>query len=90
MTLFLLPASVLALVGVVGMFLLRTVGWGSAMLTQGMMLSGALLYYFRFDHHPGLLYLLMVYGIIMVLYLNSVDIRTRFSGTATSEPRSNL
>ena len=77
-----LPAALSALVGLIGIFLLRTVGWASAMLTQALLLSGALIYYFRMDEHPGLLYGLMAYGIVMVLYLNSVDVRTQFEGTA--------
>ena len=68
--------SGLAILAAIGFFFLRHVGWLSAMMVQGLSLFIALIVYFN----SGLLIaqLTMLYGILMVLFLNSILVRTAF------------
>ena len=68
--------SGLAILAAIGFFFLRHVGWLSAMMVQGLTLFIALIVYFN----SGLLIaqLTMLYGILMVLFLNSILVRTAF------------
>jgi hypothetical protein len=68
--------SGLAILAAIGFFFLRHVGWLSAMMVQGLSLFIALIVYFN----SGLVVaqLTMLYGILMVLFLNSILVRTAF------------
>jgi hypothetical protein len=68
--------SGLAILAAIGFFFLRHVGWLSAMMVQGLSLFIALIVYFS----SGLLIaqLTMLYCILMVLFLNSILVRTAF------------
>lgn len=68
--------SGLAILAAIGFFFLRHVGWLSAMMVQGLSLFIALIVYFN----SGLLVaqLTMLYGVLMVLFLNSILVRTAF------------
>lgn len=68
--------SGLAILAAIGFFFLRHVGWLSAMMAQGLSLFIALLVYFN----SGLwvAQVTMLYGILMVLFLNSILVRTAF------------
>ena len=72
--------SGLAILAAIGFFFLRHVGWLSAMMVQGLSLFIALIVYFN----SGLLIaqLTMLYGILMVLFLNSILVRTAFRNTS--------
>ena len=68
--------SGLAILAAIGFIFLRHIGWLSAMMVQGLSLFIALIVYFN----SGLLIaqLTMLYGILMVLFLNSILVRTAF------------
>jgi hypothetical protein len=73
--------SGLAILAAIGFFFLRHVGWLSAMMVQALSLFIALIVYFN----SGLLIaqLTMLYGILMVLFLNSILVRTAFRNRST-------
>ena len=50
--------------------------WVGAVLLQALALALALLIYFRF--RPVYVYPIMLYGIVMVLYLNHFEVREAF------------
>ncbi len=75
------PLAVLLLVTAVGFFFRRRFAWHFAMTAQGIMLLGSLtIYFFTVSHlrDSHLLYLSMLYCILMVLYLNTSDVRMAF------------
>jgi hypothetical protein len=75
------PLVVLLLITAVGFFFRRSFAWHSAMTLQGVMLLGALTIYFFTGSHlrdSHLLYLSMLYCVVMVLYLNTSDVRMAF------------
>lgn len=71
-----LPIALLAMLAAAGIFWLRPTGWLLGMLTQGLSLLLCLLLYW--ERQPGFIYPIMLYNIILVLYLNSYDIRLAF------------
>jgi hypothetical protein len=73
--LFALPV-VFALLGAVGSLFALRWGWLLAELAQGICLGGCLLLYSEWS--PYFIYPVMAYCIIMVLYLNSRDVRVLF------------
>jgi hypothetical protein len=73
--LFALPA-VLCLLGAVGSLFALRWGWLLAELAQGLCLGGCLLLYSEWT--PYFIYPIMAYCILMVLYLNSRDVRMLF------------
>jgi hypothetical protein len=54
--------------------------WLHAMIVQGATLLVALISYF--GDHPDYVYLVLVYGIVMVLYLNYYEVRIAFDQPA--------
>ncbi len=77
-------AGVLAGVGL--LFRLRT-GWLIAMVVQVLMLLACL--YLYVQHKPTFIYPVMLSGIVVVLYLNSFDVRVAFNvkpATRQTEP----
>jgi hypothetical protein len=73
--------SGLAILAAVGFFFLRHIGWLSAMLVQGLSLFIALIVYFNYGLRIA--QVTMVYGILMVLFLNSILVRTAFRNRRT-------
>jgi hypothetical protein len=75
------PLAVLLIVTAVGFFFRRRFAWHFAMTAQGIMLLGSLTIYFFTASHlrdSHFLYLTMLYCILMVLYLNTSDVRMAF------------
>jgi len=75
------PLVVLLFITAVGFFFRWSFAWHSAMTLQGVMLLGCLtIYFFTLSRlrNSHLLYLSMVYCILMVLYLNTSDVRLAF------------
>jgi cytochrome bd-type quinol oxidase subunit 2 len=75
------PLVVLLCITALGFFFRRSFAWHSAMTLQGVMLLGCLTIYFLTTSHlrnSHLLYLSMLYCILMVLYLNTSDVRMAF------------
>jgi hypothetical protein len=68
--------SILAVLAAVGFLRLRRIAWTTAMLVQGLALFVALVLYFRGKSWYA--YILMLYGILMVLYMNTYDVRMAF------------
>lgn len=73
---FFVPPAVLMLVSAVGFFFLRRRGWVLAALAQGMSLAVCLWLYGVFG--PYYVYPIMAYCVLMILYLNSHDVRVVF------------
>ncbi len=81
-----LPIAGLAALAAMGFFVLRPFGWLLAMLTQGTTLLVCLLIYWVPTWELDYLYLLMLFCIVMVLYLNSYDVRVAFNAAPQSAP----
>lgn len=73
---FFVPSAALMLVSAVGFFFLRRKGWVLAALAQGMSLAVCLWLYGVFG--PYYVYPIMAYCVLMILYLNSHDVRVVF------------
>ena len=69
-------AAILAAVAAVGFLFMRRRGWLPAALAQTLGLGTCLALYAELE--PVFVYPVMVYCIVMVLYLNSRDVRTVF------------
>ena len=65
-----------ALLAAVGFLRVSRGAWLSALLVQGLSLLMALILYFR--GKPTHIYLMMLYGIFMVLYLHQAEVQTAF------------
>ena len=72
---FVLLSVPLLLVGILFLVSWRP-AWVGAILLQALTLALALLVYFR--HRPLYVYPIMLYGIVMVLYLNHFEVREVF------------
>jgi len=70
------PPAVLMLLSGLGFLLLRRRGWLLAAIAQGLGLAVCLWLYTLFQ--PGYVYPIMAYCILMILYLNSHDVRVVF------------
>ena len=68
--------ATLALIAAVGLFRLLPGAWTVAVLVQGGDLLLALGIYV--GRRPAYVYLMMVYGLLMVLYLHQADVQTAF------------
>ncbi|MCC7362250.1 MAG: hypothetical protein IT317_22385 [Anaerolineales bacterium] len=68
--------ALLAVAAAFGFFRVAPGAWVNAVLAQGLMLLVALILYFR--ERPGYVYLLMLYGLFMVLYLHQADVQAAF------------
>jgi hypothetical protein len=73
---FFLPPAVLLLVAGLCFLLLRRRGWLLASIAQSVVLLACLFSYS--DPRPEFVYPIIAYCILMVLYLNSRDVRTVF------------
>ncbi len=70
------PPAVLALVSALSFLLLRRRGWLLAAISQGLILAVCLFLYSELQ--PVYVYPVMAYAILLVLYLNSHDVRVVF------------
>jgi uncharacterized membrane protein YqhA len=70
------PPAVLTLLSALSFLLLRRRGWLLAAIAQGLSLAVCLWLYSLFQ--PGYVYPVMAYCILMILYLNSHDVRVAF------------
>lgn len=74
--------AVLALLAAFGLLLLFRMGWLLAMIVQSLTLLACLLLYAEWEEilyeEPVFIYPVMLYCIVMVLYLNSSDVRAAF------------
>ena len=78
---FFVPVAVFMIFAGIGFFFLWRVAWLIAMITQGASLFGCLSIYFTFASElseAGYIYLIMLYCMILVLYLNTNDVRITF------------
>ena len=80
------PPAVLTLLSGLSFLLLRRRGWLLAAIAQGLILAVCLWLYTLFQ--PGYVYPIMAYSILMILYLNSHDVRVVFR--AERGPRQGL
>lgn len=78
------PLAVLTLLVVVGILLRRRAAWIVAMVIQGLVLAATLLIYFD-GYRPLELYIIMLYAIVVVLYLNTGDVRATFFSRPEAE-----
>jgi hypothetical protein len=78
--------SGLAILAAIGFFFLRHVGWLAAMMVQGLSLFLSLIIYFRW----GLVVaqMTMLYCVFMVLFLNSILVRTAFRSKSVLQENS--
>jgi hypothetical protein len=70
------PSGALTLLSALSFLLLRRKGWILAALGQGLSLAICLWLYSQLQ--PWYVYPLMAYCVVMILYLNSQDVRTLF------------
>jgi hypothetical protein len=70
------PSAVMTLISALSFLLLRRKGWILAAIGQGLSLAVCLWLYSRFQ--PWYVYPIMAYCTLMILYLNSQDVRTLF------------
>ena len=79
------PLSILGLVGALGLVLRRRSAWSLAMVIQAAIQGVSLYFYFGLPAaavvRTGLIYAVMATGIVVVLYLNSADVRLAFRRT---------
>jgi hypothetical protein len=68
--------GMLAFLAAIGFFRVWTAGWLLAILTQGISLSVALVLYYL--EKPLYVYIMMAFGIFMVLYLNHPEVLLSF------------
>ncbi len=77
------PPAVLTLLSGLSFLLLRRKGWLLAAIAQGLSLAVCLWLYTLFQ--PGYVYPIMAYSILMILYLNSHDVRVVFRSGREAE-----
>ncbi len=70
------PSAVMTLISALSFLLLRRKGWILAAIGQGLSLAVCLWLYSQFQ--PWYVYPIMAYCTLMILYLNSQDVRTLF------------
>ena len=70
------PPALLTLLSALSFLLLRRRGWLLAAIAQGVSLAVCLWLYSLFQ--PGYVYPVMAYCVLMILYLNSHDVRVAF------------
>jgi hypothetical protein len=74
-----LPSIVLAILGALGFLLFSRRGWLLASLAQTLSLGACMeLYYNSVWENPAFVYPVMLYCILMILYLNSSEVRVVF------------
>ena len=84
LTLF-VPPAVMTLISALGFLLLRRRGWLLAAISQGLSLGVCLWLYSQTQ--PWYVYPIMAYCILMILYLNSHDVRVVFHPRRASTQR---
>jgi hypothetical protein len=70
------PSAVLTLLSALSFLLLRRRGWLLAAIGQGLSVAVCLWLYSELQ--PWYVYPIMAYCVVMILYLNSQDVRTMF------------
>jgi magnesium-transporting ATPase (P-type) len=85
MSILFIPLSLLAILAAVGFRRLWRNAWTNAMLLQGLTLLIALILYFTAK--PFYVYILMLYSIFMVLYLNYYPVQMAFRPEPVVENR---
>jgi hypothetical protein len=70
------PSAAMTLMSALGFLLLRRRGWLLAAISQGLSLGVCLWLYTEFE--PWYAYPIMAYCVLMILYLNSHDVRVVF------------
>jgi hypothetical protein len=70
------PSAVLTLLSALGFLLLRRRGWLLAAIGQGLSVAVCLWLYSELQ--PWYVYPIMAYCVVMILYLNYQDVRTKF------------
>ena len=78
-----IPLSMLALLAAIGFARLWRTAWLLAMLLQGLSLLTALVLYF--NQQPGYVYIIMLYSILMVIYLNYFEVYATFQPASILE-----
>ena len=71
-----IPPAVLTLLSALSFLFLQRRGWLLAAIAQGLSLAVCLWLYSLFQ--PGYVYPIMAYCVLMILYLNSQDVRVVF------------
>jgi len=71
-----LPSGVLTLMSAMSFLFMRRKGWHLAAIAQGLSLAVSLWLYSWFQ--PNYVYPIMAYCVIMILYLNSREVRVAF------------
>jgi hypothetical protein len=71
-----IPSAILTLLAALSFLLLHRRGWLLAAIAQGLSLAVCLWLYSLFQ--PGYVYPIMGYCVLMILYLNSQDVRMVF------------
>lgn len=80
------PPAILTALSALSFLLLRRRGWLLAAIGQGLILAVCLWLYSEFQ--PNYVYPIMAYSILLVLYLNSQDVRVVFHpGRDGEEPK---
>lgn len=87
MSVVFIPLSLLAFLAAIGFFRLWRAAWLMAMLLQGLSLLAALFLYF--NQRPGYVYIIMLYSILMVLYLNYFETYATLPPAASLEEENN-
>ena len=70
------PSAILTLLSALSFLFLQRRGWLLAAIAQGLSLAVCLWLYSLFQ--PGYVYPIMAYCVLMILYLNSQDVRVVF------------
>jgi len=78
-----IPSGVLTLMSALSFLVMRRRGWLLAAIAQGLSLAVSLWLYSWFQ--PGYVYPIMAYCVLMILYLNSHDVRVVFLSRRGSE-----
>ena len=84
-----LPFAILLMFSAVGFLMLRRAAWLLAMICQSGILLACLLIYFGSDLRLGrsnMLYVMLLLCIMLVLYLNSTDVRLAFDSRRQQAP----
>jgi ABC-type thiamin/hydroxymethylpyrimidine transport system permease subunit len=71
-----IPSGILTLMSAFSFLVMRRKGWLLAAMAQGLSLAVSLWLYSWFQ--PGYVYPIMAYCVLMILYLNSNDVRVVF------------
>jgi hypothetical protein len=80
--------ATLALAAAVGFMRVASGAWLLAVLVQGINLALALVLYF--EGRPAYVYMMMLYGIVMVLYLHQDDVQAAFRRAGLDQPEAAL